>query len=1059
VRTYPNYKKIYSSLTAGLLLCFPLLLQSQKPFRNNSLTKLHIVESLNRNVPFNDNMFGTGAVFIENIGQYGQTIKGQEHMGKILYAYEGMGMPVLFTEKGVIHLYKQQAKPEYEEYEKREKEERERNKIKPIKVITIEWEKANTVIEITGEELQPLYHTYGLFTTKAKTYKKIIYKNVYDNVDAVYSFVPAEKNGYEFSLLLKPGADLATIKMKYGGDGKGLSVNQKDQLLNSTLYGGITQSPPLSFYEGDKERKIKTIYTINKNSIGFGLPSGYDRSKTLIIDPFVSTTGTLTGVNNGLAKDIDFDYDGNVYVSGGGDGTTQKLAKYSATGTLLWTFSGSITTPTWNFGGSYGGWVVDKGNGNIFLGQGLAGSGFSVIRLNSAGLYDNYITTANSSFTENWKMIWSCNGGTPKILIAGGGGSADNELALLPLASTIPTPSNLSGLTGGHNDISDIVIDPVSNDMFTIYSRPVTGTPNGNIIYKHPPPYTSSAISWQTMTTFNVLREPSNRPYISGLDNSSNTLAVNANYLFYWDGKNLSAYNKADGTKAGTDFIFSANISLATGGVFADACGNVFIGFTGGVVKVLTFNGSVFNDNAAPDIAIAGTTGNVFDLAYDDGPKTLYVSGNGFVAAVDVSPYCPSTHYTMNVAENCLTKTINVTVTPQPPSGTSLSYAIYDGTTLISSNTNGNFTGLLVGVTYTVKAFLNQACGGTQLLKNFAFANTATMFITDPAPVCLPDGITDLTLAAVTAGSEAGLSFTYWQDANATIPYTTPTAAKVGTYYIKGTPSDTKCPALKAVAVTPLPVPVADAGTDITICFGNNTQLNALPGAVAYTWTPAIFLDNAAIINPSVINPKPGQWVYHLTITDANGCKSLADEQVMISVTSPPKVGLPADTLIVKNQPLQLNAADLSGSGITNYTWSPPTGLNDPFIKNPIAITDKDIMYRLDVSTAAGCKGTTYIIVKVYDKADIYVPSAFTPGGNGLNDLFRAIPVGMREFHFLTVFNRWGQMVFTTTDFKKGWDGAVATKDQATNVYVWIAEAVDYKGNLVRKKGTVTLIR
>ena len=50
-------------------------------------------------------------------------------------------------------------------------------------------------------------------------------------------------------------------------------------------------------------------------------------------------------------------------------------------------------------------------------------------------------------------------------------------------------------------------------------------------------------------------------------------------------------------------------------------------------------------------------------------------------------------------------------------------------------------------------------------------------------------------------------------------------------------------------------------------------------------------------------------------------------------------------------------------------------------------------------------------------------------------------------------------MVFTTTDFKKGWDGTVAAKDQATNVYVWIAEAVDYKGNLVRKKGTVTLIR
>lgn len=987
------------------------------------------------------------------MGQYGETLPGYERMGKILYAYEGMGLPVLFTEKGMIHLYREQPKKGYED---EEGDERHRPN-KPLKVIAVEWLGANPVIEIIPAEVQQGYFTYGLIKERAKAYKKLTYKNIYPGVDVVYSFLQAEKPGYEFNIVVKPGADLSIVKMKYSGNVKNLSKDKSGNAVAATGFGGFSQSAPVSFYENGG--KIETVYTFNKNIISFDAPPGYDKTRTLIIDPFVSATGTLTGINNGIAKDIDFDYQGNVYVSGGGNSSIQMLAKFSSTGVLQWTFAGTLTTPSWNFGGAYGGWVVDKVTGSIYLGQGLAGSGFSVIRLTTLGVYDNYITTANSNFSENWKMIWSCNSGTPKILIAGGGGSADNELAVLPLASTVPTPSNLSGLSGGHNDISDIVIDPVSNDMFTIYSRPVTGTPNGNTIYKHPPPYTSANISWQFLTTYNTLREPFNRPYLLGNDNSSNTLAVNANYLFYWDGKNLAAYNKSNGTMVGLDFIFSSNTALVAGGVFADACGNVFIGFPNGIVKVLKFNGSVFDDGAAPDITVTNTSGGVYDLAYDDGQKLLYVSGNGFVASVDVSAYCPTTHYTMNIADDCLTKTINVTVSPAPPSGIALSYALYDGATLVATNTTGLFTGLTAGINYTVKAFLNQACGGTQLLKDFAFANVALLLVNNPSAVCLPDGTTDITLAAVTSGSEAGLTFTYWEDAAASIPFTAPTAAKAGTYYIKGIPSDTKCPALKPVTIPPLPVPVAGAGSDVIICNGKSTQLNASFGAVAYSWSPGIFLDNPAIRNPNVIDPKPGSWVYHLVITDANGCRSLADEQVIVTVTPPPKVGLPPDTLIVRNQPLQLNAADLNNSGIINYTWSPPTGLDNPFIKNPVALLDRDIIYKLDVSTSAGCAGTNYIIVKVYDKPDVHVPTAFTPGGDGVNDLFRAIPVGIKEFHYLNVFNRWGQLVFTSSDYKKGWDGKIDNMEQGPGVYVWIAEAVDYKGNLIRKKGTVTLIR
>ena len=89
---------------------------------------------------------------------------------------------------------------------------------------------------------------------------------------------------------------------------------------------------------------------------------------------------------------------------------------------------------SWNYGPYYGGSVVDKPTGNVYLGQGFNyPTGFQVIRINTAGLYDNYITTPNGNFTENWKMYWSCNNGTPQILIAGGGINSNVNFGIFTL--------------------------------------------------------------------------------------------------------------------------------------------------------------------------------------------------------------------------------------------------------------------------------------------------------------------------------------------------------------------------------------------------------------------------------------------------------------------------------------------------------------------------------------------------------------------------------------------------------------------------------------------------
>jgi gliding motility-associated-like protein len=89
----------------------------------------------------------------------------------------------------------------------------------------------------------------------------------------------------------------------------------------------------------------------------------------------------------------------------------------------------------------------------------------------------------------------------------------------------------------------------------------------------------------------------------------------------------------------------------------------------------------------------------------------------------------------------------------------------------------------------------------------------------------------------------------------------------------------------------------------------------------------------------------------------------------------------------------------------------------------------------------------------------LFVPNAFTPNGDGHNDVLRVIPIGIRALNYFTVFNRWGQRVFTTTDPGTGWDGTVNGVLQPVGTYVWMAGGVNYKGEVVERKGVVVLIR
>ncbi|MBS1656441.1 MAG: gliding motility-associated C-terminal domain-containing protein, partial [Bacteroidetes bacterium] len=239
--------------------------------------------------------------------------------------------------------------------------------------------------------------------------------------------------------------------------------------------------------------------------------------------------------------------------------------------------------------------------------------------------------------------------------------------------------------------------------------------------------------------------------------------------------------------------------------------------------------------------------------------------------------------------------------------------------------------------------------------------------------------------------------------------------------------------------------PVAFPGQDETICFGQDASLSG-SGGVEYKWSPATYLSNSLIRNPVVFSPD-ATIVYSLLVKDANGCTSLNNAQVTINVTPPAQIFAGKDTVITMGQPYQLTAQDINNSGFVSYSWSPPFGLDNNRIKNPIATINSETTYTVTAVTSAGCRGSDDIVLKVYKGPEIYVPSAFTPNNDGRNDILRVMPVGLKEFHYFKIFNRWGQVVFSTKDPSVGWNGNVKTAIPETGVYIWVAEGIDGQGN------------
>jgi gliding motility-associated-like protein len=296
---------------------------------------------------------------------------------------------------------------------------------------------------------------------------------------------------------------------------------------------------------------------------------------------------------------------------------------------------------------------------------------------------------------------------------------------------------------------------------------------------------------------------------------------------------------------------------------------------------------------------------------------------------------------------------------------------------------------------------------------------------------------------------------------NSQIPNPIATPAVTTNYQVKVT-NVFGCEKTDSVLVNVDQPVLLQTGADQVICERGTVQLSALGNAARFEWTPATGLNNPNIANPLA---SPTQTTnYRVVGYSPNVCKNDTGF-VEVIVEADPRLYIGTDvtaeagTLITLNPTLQGN--------ITQYQWQPTTGLSCATCPITQLAADKNITYTLKVTTQHGCTATDDVnIVVTCSKGAIYIPSAFTPNNDGVNDKFYVQGFGLSIVKSFRVFNRWGKLVFARTNFvpnssSLGWDGVVDGKRvNETTTFVYQIDVVCASDNKpFALKGTVILIR
>lgn len=279
-------------------------------------------------------------------------------------------------------------------------------------------------------------------------------------------------------------------------------------------------------------------------------------------------------------------------------------------------------------------------------------------------------------------------------------------------------------------------------------------------------------------------------------------------------------------------------------------------------------------------------------------------------------------------------------------------------------------------------------------------------------------------------------------------PVVIATPSLAGLYTVSVTDA-TGCTSMATTEVEVLPAPVISVNRPAPICIGDSALLEAGGGNI-YSWTPPAYLSNP---NTSQTYAKAVQTTtYTVSVTGINNCTDTANTEVV--VYKRPIANAGEDKTILSGQSVILDGID-TGTTLTNYTWLPYSTLNDNNLLQPTANPPSTTVYILKAFSPYGC-GSSFdsMIVKVYPR--LAIPSAFSPNGDKLNDVWMIPALSVYPKAKLYVYNRFGMLVYKTDGAGKGWDGTYRQLPQPVGVYSYLLFLKEGSPTI---KGTLILIR
>lgn len=228
-------------------------------------------------------------------------------------------------------------------------------------------------------------------------------------------------------------------------------------------------------------------------------------------------------------------------------------------------------------------------------------------------------------------------------------------------------------------------------------------------------------------------------------------------------------------------------------------------------------------------------------------------------------------------------------------------------------------------------------------------------------------------------------------------------------------------------------------GDTVDLCTADSVELSVVDVSTnSYFWSTGDTTSSITVYQAGT---------YGVTVVNAVGCST--EDTIAVDIYSSSSVTISPDTTVSLGF-----AAQLTATGGESYEWSPTTGLDDPFSGTPLATPLENTTYSVTVTVRGGCYAVRNVTVNVVEDFLVIPPNIFSPNGDGIHDLWVIENIWTYPICKVSVFNRWGSEVFTTTGYQNDWDGTVDGKPVADGTYYYILQCSDRT-----YKGAVTILR